>query len=166
MTEKELWQRFTAENALSGEEYEAWSFGADPDLLAQLVAAGEKTATSSAYPLYELEKEPLPAVGAYSIILDAKDNAVCIIQTTQVTIVPFHEVTAAHARKEGEGDKSLAHWKDVHEKFFGQCMADAGLLFTQDMLVVCEEFTVVCNPTTESSFSGFRVKPEHLTGKK
>ncbi|MFQ7527074.1 MAG: ASCH domain-containing protein [Mediterraneibacter gnavus] len=56
-----------------------------------------------AYPLYEVENEPLPAIGAYSVILDSKGNAVYIIQTKKVTIVPFYEVSAEHAYKEGEG---------------------------------------------------------------
>mgnify|MGYP000597469916 CR=1 FL=1 len=34
-------------------------FGVDPDLLAELVFKGEKTATASAFDLYALEDEPL-----------------------------------------------------------------------------------------------------------
>lgn len=117
--------------------------GGEADLLAHLVATGEKTATASAYPLYELENEPLPAIGAYSVILDSKDNAVCIIQTKKVTIVPFYEVSAEHAYKEGEGDKSLDFWREVHEKFFTECLNEARLKFTPAMKVVCEEFAVV-----------------------
>ena len=143
MTGKELWDRFIKENNLDDCEYEAWAFGADADLLAHLVVTGTKTATASAYPLYELENEPLPEAGAYSVILDANDNAVCVIQTTNVTVVPFNEVTADHAYKEGEGDRSLDYWREVHESFFTECLQEAGLNFTPDMNVVCEEFVVV-----------------------
>lgn len=143
MTGKELWDIFSKENNLNSCAYEAWAFGVDADLLAQLVVTGEKTATASAYLLYELENEPLPQTGAYSVILDSKENAVCIIQTTKVAVVPFKEVTVEHAYKEGEGDKSLDFWRKVHEKFFAECMAKAGLKFTYDMRVVCEEFVVV-----------------------
>ena len=143
MTAKELWEAFLTKNDLDDCEYETWSFGTDADLLAYLVVNGEKTATASAYPLYALENEPLPIQGEYSIILDANNNAVCIIQTQKVTIVPFCEVTAEHAYKEGEGDKSLAHWQKVHKKFFTQCLHEAGLKFTPDMKVVCEEFIVI-----------------------
>lgn len=143
MTGKELWEAFITSNHLDDYEYEAWAFGVEADLLAHLVAIGEKTATASAYPLYELENEPLPAAGEYSVILDSKDNAVCVIQTKSVTVVPFHEVTAEHAYKEGEGDKSLAFWRQTHETFFAECLGEAGLEFTPDMKVVCEEFAVV-----------------------
>ena len=67
MTEKEIWKAFIADNNIDHCEYEAWSFGAEADLLAKLVVQGEKTATASAYPLYELENEPLPKAGAYDV---------------------------------------------------------------------------------------------------
>ena len=118
------------------------AFGAEQDLLAHLVVTGEKTATASAYPLYELENEPLPKVGSYSVILDSKNNAVCIIQTKKVTVVPFCDVSAEHAYKEGEGDKTLDYWREVHEKVFTQWLNECGLKFTKDMKVVCEEFSV------------------------
>lgn len=100
MTEKELWKEFITKNNIDDCEYEAWSFGAEPDLLAELVASGEKTATSSAYPLYALENEPLPKVGVYDVILDSKGEAVCVIQTKKVYVIPFKEVTAEHAYKD------------------------------------------------------------------
>ena len=143
MTGKELWEEFIKKNDLADCEYEQWAFGVEADLLAHLVVTGEKTATASAYPLYKLENEPLPAVGECSVILDSKDNAVCVIQTEKVSVIPFNEVTAEHAYKEGEGDRSLAYWREVHEKFFTECMNEFGLQFTPDMKVVCEEFTVV-----------------------
>lgn len=143
MTEKELWKEFVAKNNIDGCEYEAWSFGAEADSLAKLVVNGEKTATASAYSLYELENAPLPKVGEYNIILDSKDEAVCITQTTKVYVTPFHAVTAEHAYKEGEGDKSLAFWRKVHEDFFTECLAEVNLKFSPDMQVVCEEFEVV-----------------------
>ena len=143
MTGKDLWEAFVTNNNLEDCGYEAWAFGVEADLLAHLVAIGEKTATASAYPLYELEKEPLPKTGAYSVILYSNDNGVCVIQTQKVTVVPFGEVTAEHAYKEGEGDKSLDYWREVHEKFFTECLNEAGLKFTSDMKVVCEEFSVV-----------------------
>ena len=143
MLGKELWELFVKNNNIVETDYEEFAFGDDPDLLAHLVKTGEKTATASAYPLYEIEDEPLPKVGSYSVVLDSKDNAVCIIQTTKVSVVSFNEVSKEHAYKEGEGDKSLDYWKRVHEDFFGKCLNEVGLKFTPDMKIVCEEFVVV-----------------------
>lgn len=49
--------------------HEAWAFGCEPDFLAKLVLRGQKTATTSSYPLYALENEPLPQVGEYNLSL-------------------------------------------------------------------------------------------------
>ena len=151
MTDQELWNQFSKENHLEGADYEAWAFGVEADWLAHLVESGIKTATASAYPLYELQNEPLPQVGAYSVILDSQNNAVCIVQTEKVTIAPFCEVTAEHAYKEGEGDRSLDFWRKAHEAFFAECLNEAGLAFTPDLKVVCEEFAVVYRQSSKPS---------------
>lgn len=123
--------------------YDTWAFGADSDKLAQLVLSGEKTATSSSYPLYETYGEELPREGEYSVILNSRDEAVCVIITTRVYVIPFSEVSEHHAYSEGEGDKSPEYWRSVHRDFFAEELREAGLEFTEDMLVVCEEFKVV-----------------------
>ena len=138
MTAQEMWQT----SGLAG-DYEAWAFGDDPDALAELVRTGIKTATASAYPLYELEGEELPKVGEYSVILDTRDEAVCIIRTSRVYVTPYRDITPEQAYREGEGDRSLDYWRKVHETFFRREMEDAGLTFTEEMGVVCEEFEVV-----------------------
>lgn len=143
MTDKDMWKLFMSKENLQDVKYEAWAFGGDPDGLAQLALDGIKTGTASAYPLYEMENEPLPEAGSYSVVLDSKDEAVCIIQTTKVYVVPFNQVSKEHAYKEGEGDRSLSYWERVHEDFFSTCMSEAGKTFDKNMLVVCEEFNVV-----------------------
>ena len=142
MTAREMWAAFAAKTGTVA-EYDAWPFGGDPDKLAGLVKGGVKTATASAYPLYALEGEALPQAGEYSVILDARDQAVCVVRPTKVYVVPFRDVTSEHARKEGEGDRSLDYWRAVHRDFFTGDMARSGLAFSEDMPVVCEEVEVV-----------------------
>lgn len=143
MTHQQLWAAYRAANPDAGDEYEAWAYGADPDGLAELTRAGIKTATASAGPLYALEGEPLPRAGEYNVILNSRDEAVCVTRTTRVYTVPFDQVSAGQAWREGEGDRSLEYWRRVHEDFFRAELAEAGLVFTPDMPVVCEEFEVV-----------------------
>ena len=144
MGPKDMWEIFCRNNHPGSEVYdEAWAFGSEPDRLAELVIQGVKTATSSLYALYELEQEPLPKEGSYSIILDSHGDAKCIVKTTRVYIVPFNMVSDTHAYKEGEGDRSLAHWREVHKNFFSDCLKETGSSFTETMDVVCEEFEVV-----------------------
>lgn len=140
MKAKEMWNLFTYDSSLT---YDAWAFGDDADLLASLVKEGIKTATSSNYIFYELENEELPQVGTYSVVLDSKEEAVCIIQTTKVTVVPFNQVSEEHAYKEGERNRTLKDWQEIHKEFFGNELKSIGKEFSEDMLVVCEEFKVV-----------------------
>lgn len=139
MNATEMWERYCKKSGVHA-DYEAWAFGGAPDELAELVLNGIKTATASAYPLYEQEQEPLPQVGEYNVILNAKDEAVCVTKTTKVYVVPFREVSADHAYREGENDRSLDSWRAVHRDFFTEEMTAAGLTFGEDMPVVCEEF--------------------------
>ena len=143
MTPKEMWQAYKKINPEIGDALDAWAFGASADELADLVLCGEKTATSSAYELYKLENEPLPQAGSFDVILDSQDRAVCIVEITKVSVLPFNQVSADHAFKEGEGDKSLAYWQQVHQAFFTECLEEAGLEFSQEMGVVLEEFRKV-----------------------
>lgn len=143
MNAQELWNKYKKINPSIGDDIDAWQFGAEADLLAKLVLEGTKTATASAYDLYAVDNDPLPEVGSYDVILDSKDQAVCIIQIKKVSIAPFKEVSEKHAFKEGEGDKSLDYWRDVHEEFFKPYFEECGLTFTPESLIVLEEFEVV-----------------------
>lgn len=143
MTPKEMWMACKKINPDIGDEIDAWAFGVSADDLANLVVRGEKTATASAYELYKLENEPLPKPGTFDVILDSWDRAVCIIEITKVSVLPFNQVSADHAFKEGEGDKSLAYWQRVHQEFFTECLAEAGLEFSFETGVVLEEFRKV-----------------------
>ncbi len=122
-----------------------WSFGATPeqaDELLALVLAGTKTATSSALWDYEADDEVLPEPGTLGIVVDSGGHPRALLTTTEVAVVPFDEVDAEHARLEGEGDLSLAHWREVHERFFTDNAAhDRG--FAPDMPVVTERFKVL-----------------------
>ncbi len=119
-----------------------WSFGANDeqaDELLDLVLAGTKTATASAYADYEAEQAPLPALGDLSIVLDSTGRPRALLQTSAVEVRPFGEVDAEHARLEGEGDLSLDHWRRVHEAFF----AAEGHEATAGMPVVLERFVLL-----------------------
>ena len=102
-----------------------------------------KTATCSSLALYEHENEEIPKVGDYSVILDSDGQAVCIIRTTKVYIETFDQVSERHAYLEGEGDRSLEYWRQVHEEFFAEELRTIQQNFDTKMELVCEEFEVV-----------------------
>ena len=138
MTAEELWKK----SGLAG-IYETWAFEDAPDKLAELVVQGIKTATGSAYDLYQINHGPLPQAGDYSIILNSDEEAVCVIKTLKVYVTEFKNVSKEHAFKEGEGDRSLEYWRMVHESFLINELASVHRTFTENTKVVCEEFEVL-----------------------
>lgn len=143
----DLWKAYQKVNTVASALYDAWAFGDNKEManeFAELVLAGTKTATASSFLLYELENEPLPYEGLYNIILDGDDHTVAVVQTTDVKVIPFDEVTEEFAYLEGEGDRTLAYWRRVHEDFFKREFAGIGAVLHEQTPVVCEKFKVVC----------------------
>lgn len=129
---------------LAAEQPEAWAFGATPehaDELLALVLAGTKAGTASSLWDYEYAAEPVPAAGELSIILDGAGAPRALIETTAVDTVSFAAVTAAHARAEGEGDRSLEAWREIHERYWRR-HSENPRGYEPDMPVVCERFRV------------------------
>lgn len=121
------------------------TFGGTPagaDALLALVLDGSKTATAGALWDYEHEGEALPRVGDLEILLDRSGRPRALIRFTRVEIVPFVEVDAEHAHLEAEGDRSLAHWRNVHERFFAE-IATHGRGFVPAMPVIIQRFELL-----------------------
>jgi|GEM_PF-328466 len=144
------WRSFCQSKGMpAGTAYSAFAFGDSAEMadrLGQLVLSGKKTGTSGAYDHYA--EEPLPEKGDYQIVLNSQGEPLCVIQNTDVDILPFREITARHAEKEGEGDLSLTYWRNTHWHFFSKYHTlELEKEFTEDDLVVFETFVVVY-PTT------------------
>jgi uncharacterized protein YhfF len=114
----------------------SFAFGDGPALaddLLELVLNGVKTATCST------EDEPnTSTAGERWIVLDGRGAPRCVIETLEVTYRRFGDVDAAFAYEEGEGDRSLAYWRDAHCRYFGRQGK-----FSEDMTLMCERFRLV-----------------------
>lgn len=143
MNAQQLWDAYKEKSGVIHDNYTAWAFGGDPDELAELVLTGKKSATCSLKYIYDLTGEPIPALGEYSVILNSKQEAVCIIRTTCLRLIPFCRMDAALAAREGEGDLSLDYWQRVHRDFFEKELAPYGEQFEEGMELIFEEFELV-----------------------
>lgn len=145
-----IWRAFCAATDVDPETpYEAWSFGDSPamaDELAGLVVHGPKRATAGLLAEYEAEGEAIAEVGQLSVITDGRGRGICVIRTTEVRILAYRDVDQGFAWEEGEGDRSLAHWRAVHERFFRRSCARIGVAWHPGLEVVCERFQVVWPP--------------------
>ena len=140
-----FWRSFVEATGIDG-PYTAWAFGHDPamaDDLGRLVRDGPKRATTSLLSWYEGDDaEPMPTVGALSVILDGSERPLCVIRTTAVEVRAFGLVDDAFAWVEGEGDRSLAYWRAAHIDFF----ASEGRPVTEDTPVVLDTFELLWSP--------------------
>ena len=147
MTVQAFWEAFLRDTGRSAEAPcpEAFHFELTEkwaNELLRLVLEGKKRATSSSLTCYELEGESVPAPGDLSIVTDWAGEPHCVIETTQVDILPFRDMTFALCRLEGEDD-SLDSWRCSHIHFFTAEGQEAGYVFTEDMPVIFEQFRVI-----------------------
>ena len=147
---EQFWQEYLAtlppDAPAHREVYLAEGFGDSPrmaDELGALVVAGAKTATCSALWEWQASGEPLPQVGDKMIVLAGDQTPLCLIETTEVAIRPFNEVDARFAAEEGEGDRSLAYWREAHWRYFSRTLPQIGKTPTEEMPLVCERFRVI-----------------------
>ena len=115
---------------------EQFSFGDNPRLaqeLVELVLVGKKRATC-----WAASEGPKTQVGKRWVVLDGSGVPVAVIETTELTRRGFSEVDEAFAFDEGEGDCTLAFWRQAHRNYFGRQGT-----FSPDMLLYCERFRLV-----------------------
>jgi uncharacterized protein YhfF len=149
-----FWQGFCAENPhISHDEpYQVWYFGNTSEMareLAELVLQGVKRATGSLVEVNKLKPETAPIDGGYSVFTDYEGNPQGVIQTTEIRHLPFTEVDAQFAFDEGEGNRTLEYWREVHWLYFTKEVAELNLEFNEKSLVACERFKLLYPKTEE-----------------
>ena len=117
-------------------ELRTFAFGDSPALaddLLELVVKGDKTATCST------EDEPNTSTpGERWVVLDGRGEPRCVIETVEIAYRRFNDVDATFAYDEGEGDRSLAYWRNAHRNYFGRLGR-----FSEDMMLMCERFRLI-----------------------
>lgn len=115
----------------------------DANECAKLAKRGIKRATSHSLLALQYRKEPLPKVGDFTVVTNWNGKAQCIVQTTGVKFKPFFSIDLEYAELEGEGDKSLEHWKKTHWEYYERELKPFNRVPSDSMIVVCEEFEKV-----------------------
>jgi uncharacterized protein YhfF len=115
----------------------SFAFGSSPEMadrLAALVIAGRKTGTCWS----AADGDKGVQVGGRWIVKDGRERPVAIIETVELARLTYETATAEHARKEGEGDRSLAFWRKVHKDYF-----ERGGGFAEGMPIFYETFRLI-----------------------
>src|SRR3954453_8293573 len=90
----------------------------------------------------------MPRPGDLSVVLAGDGEPLCVIRTTGVDVRTFAAVDEDFAWAEGEGDRSLTHWRTVNLTFF----ASEGRPADDDTEVVTRRFELLS--PRRSSWSG------------
>lgn len=148
-----FWDAFCAEAGEDGSTrfFEAFHFDdnePDANALADLVLAGVKRATACLVWSFEHAGRSPPGPGALSVLTYWDGKPACVIETLEVEVVPFEQVSAEFAASEGEGDASLEYWRRVHWAYFGRECARLGREPSPVMPVACERFRVIYRTST------------------
>jgi uncharacterized protein YhfF len=126
--------------------YEADSWGNSDELAEQIaivILSGEKTTTSRLEWEREKSNDPIDKIGDKSIVLNAQQEPVCIVEVTDIFIRPFDQVDAAFVYNYGEGSRDMDFWnKNMWEYYEAEC-AEIGLQATPDMPMICQVFKVI-----------------------
>jgi uncharacterized protein YhfF/ribosomal protein S18 acetylase RimI-like enzyme len=126
--------------------YQAWYFGDSAELaheLIELVLHGPKRATAGLAEFNDQMPQVKPVAGGYSVLTEQDGTPRAVIRTTVLDRRPFAEVDAAFAWDEGEGDRTLADWKDGHRRFFTRELATMGRSFDERVVVDLERFELL-----------------------
>ena len=92
---------------------------------------------------FEMDEMKVPEAGDYSIILASDEDPLFILKDKKVEIKKFSEIDEDFAAKEGEGDQTLEGWQKIRRKEFAAKCEEYGIGFSEDTLILCEEFEVV-----------------------
>jgi uncharacterized protein YhfF len=118
--------------------------------LTALTLSGDKTATAGLLALdYEAEGEEVEHVGERLVLVDDAGERAAEVEITRVEVTSFAAVTWEFAQAEGEGFRSIEHWRDGHRRFW----AREGHPVDDSSTVVCLWYRVVAHSSGSSGQS-------------
>lgn len=115
------------------------------EALLELIRSGAKRAGTGLLWAMEHDGDTLPVVGDIEIVVDHWFEPALVTRITRVETLPFSQVSAEYAAIEGEGDGSLAYWRQAHWRFFSRECSRIGREPSQEMPVVCSVFELLAS---------------------
>ena len=113
------------------------------DALAELVCGGTKTTTSALMWEIEADGETPTPVGGLEIVTNWAGDPLCVIEITESTVRPFNEIDAAFAYDYGEGDRTLAWWREHLGDYYADICAKIGREPSETMPLNCVRFRLL-----------------------
>lgn len=109
----------------------------------ELIKTGKKTATSELLSYFHLNSEECPVVGKICIISSLKSDSICIVQTTDVSIISFDSITEEFVEAYGETISTTKSWYEAFTPYYEKHSSLLGQKLTSDTLLVIETFKLL-----------------------
>jgi hemolysin III len=125
--------------------------------LTALALAGTKVATAGLLQQdYVEEGEAIELVGERQALIGDDDQVAAIIEITRVETHRFLAVPWEFADAEGEGFRSIEHWREGHQSYYAQQAIDVD----ETTPFVCVWFRVLERRTEDADGAAVEVKPK------
>ena len=148
------WKQFQASLPAAAERRQkydwAFYFGSKRTAkgISALVLEGTKTATGGLKWEWDRKNKRLMRPGDLSIVTDGSGHPVCIIEDTEIKVIPFDEVDDGFVHDYGEGG-TLDDWRKSYWAMILAESARTGRKPTRKAPVICERFRVVYKEAPE-----------------
>jgi len=90
----------------------------------------------------------LPKAGDHALLLDFSDEPRCLIRYDECTVLPFSAVGPEHVAVETAALRDVAAWRKLHRAYWGPVFAARGQVYTDDLPIVFQRFTVLYPPAS------------------
>lgn len=143
-----FWSAMCEQHGITAGDYHCSTFG-DPvfadygDHVTQLAIDEVKRATAHLAMDFEINAVKRREVGDYWVILWENMTPACLLKMVNIEERPFDKVDDAFAAREGEGDGSLAYWRECHNDYFQRQCKAWGKQWSESLPVVLESFDLV-----------------------
>lgn len=147
MTLSEYWKKFLDFRGLKEDEIGySGEFSFEKTLVGEqqlfLLLSGKKTAAFSCFESYAINMEPLPMTGEIYIATNKDVEPKAIIEVTDVSVVPFTEISWELAQRDGEAE-NIEDWRIRQREAFEEEAAICGFEFGEETKILCQLFRVV-----------------------
>lgn len=150
MTTSEFWKQYLKDTKQKEEDavYSGELVFEDEGMTGQtqlsMVLSGAKTAMFTPLETIEINMEKVPVAGEVYVVLDTEEEPRCVIELTDVRIIPLNEISWELAQKDGE-DENMQDWQDKMKEFLEEEADLCGFEPLPDSKIVCEIFKLVYN---------------------
>ncbi|MGM9971618.1 MAG: ASCH domain-containing protein [Anaeroplasmataceae bacterium] len=138
MTYLDMWSQFLTNNQIEDVDYGVFQY--DKEDLEKLMS-GKIKAEISPYEVIRVNDYAIPFVGDYNIVIDDSDNAICVIKTTKVSIVPFNDIKEVDAIK--LGFDGLKEFRNIYKDILTSELKEININYQDEALCVIEEFEII-----------------------